>query len=129
MADLSLINPTFTFTLDGKEYKVKKANLEQVQLFQKWFNDLSNENDPALESKTASYCIYLILKDVQEEGVSITQDWVNKNVPGDLNLADIIETFGFMSREKVETLRKILNAPTQIKTEEKETTGKSSTQL
>lgn len=122
MDALKLINAEFPLEFAGETHQVKKANLEKVILFQTRFTEWSDAKDPALESKAAGYCLYLVLKDVKE---GITEDWVNKNVPGDITMLDIVEQFGFMNRQKVALARAIIerNAPGQ-----KEPNGTSSTQ-
>lgn len=109
MEGLKLINPEFDFEFAGKTYKVRKATLDKIILFQTRFKDLSDKKDPAIESKMAVYCIYLILKDVAPEA---TEDWVAQNTPT-VEMADVIEQFAFMNRQKVEMLKKIQqrNAP------------------
>ncbi len=118
MEALKLINAPFTFEFNDTKYEVKRANIEKVILFQTRFSELADKNDPAIEQKMAGYCIFLALKDVKTD---VTEEWVNQNTPGDVVAADIIEHLGFMSRQKVEVLRRVLlqrNAPaTESKTQ------------
>lgn len=111
MDALKLINAEQPLEFNGETYQVKKANIAKVILFQTKFNELSDAKDPAIESKTAAYCLYLILKDVK---LDVTEQWVLENAPGDISFADVVEQFGFMNRQKVAILRKVLgDAPIQ----------------
>lgn len=98
---------------------VRKATLEKVMLFQKRFKELSEAKDDAIEPRLTAYCLYLILKDTRPE---ITEQWVLENAPGDLGMFDVIEQFGFLNRQKVESLRmrNQRNAPTQQKPTEEQ---------
>lgn len=121
MDSLKLINAEQPLDFNGETFQVKKASLAKVILFQTEFNKLSDAKDPAIETKMAAYCLYLILKDVK---LDVTPEWVLDNVAGDINFADVVEQFGFMNRQKVAALRKVLgNAPIQ-----EETSGGSSSQ-
>ncbi len=108
---LRLINPIFDFDFDGHTYQVRKASLEKVILFQTRFTQLTDAKDPAVEKKIAAYCIYLTLRDAIPE---ITEEKVAQTIP-DVEMPDVVEYLGFMNRQKVELLRKILqrNAPDQ----------------
>jgi hypothetical protein len=121
MNGLKLINPQKDFEFAGTTYKVRNATLEKIILFQARFQKLTDEKDAAIQSKIAMYCIYLILKDATPVIPDITEDWVAQNCP-DVEMADVLEEFAFMNRQKVEVLRSLLqrNAPDQ--------TGKPSSQ-
>jgi len=110
MEPLKLINAPFPLEFAGERFEVQKANLEKVILFQARFNKLTDEKDPAIEARMAGYCIYLALRDVKP---GVTEEWVNSNVPGTIEFADVVEQLGFMSGQKVEILRKVLkrNSP------------------
>lgn len=112
MDGLKLINPEFEFGFAGKEYKIRRANLEKVILFQKKMVELADAKDSAVDLKGAGYCLYLILKDADP---SITENWVMENAPGDLDAYEVFENLGFMSRQKVELLKRLIqrNAPAQ----------------
>ncbi len=111
MEALSLINAEFPVEIAGETYQVKKANLEKVIQFQTRFSELTDAKDPAAEIKSAAYCLFLILKDAKPE---ITEEWVLKNLPGDVDFANIIEQFGFMSRQKMTIIKALTqrNVPT-----------------
>lgn len=104
MEALNLINPEFDFEFNGTTYRVKKATLEKIILFQTRFNKLTDEKDPAIEPKMAAYCLYLILCGVKQ---GLTEEEVQQNIP-DVSMVDVVERFGFMNRQKVEILRKVL---------------------
>lgn len=114
MDGLKLINPQKDFEFAGTVYKVRNANLEKIILFQAKFEELSKAQDPAMQPKIASYCLYLILKDAAPAIPELTEAWVSQNCP-DVEMADVIEEFSFMNRQKVEVLRSLLqrNAPAQ----------------
>lgn len=105
MDGLNLINPEFDFTFAGTTYKVKKATLDKVILFQTKFAQLTEAKDPAIEKKMAAYCLYLVLKSVKAD---VTEEWVQENTP-DVEFPDVVEQFGFLNRQKVEILREVLN--------------------
>lgn len=114
MDGLKLINPAFDFEFAGTVYQVKKATLDKIILFQTKFNELTTVKDPALEKRLAVYSLFLVLKDATPTIPNLTEDWVAANTP-DVEMMDVIEEFAFMNRQKVETLRQILqrNAPAQ----------------
>ncbi len=121
MEALKLINPVFDFEFAGEVLKVKKATLDQVILFQTKFNELTEAKDPAVEKKMAAYCLFLVVSRVKPEA---TEQWVMENTP-DVEMPDVVEQFGFLSRQKVEKLRGILNKESQrnAPVEEKEQIG------
>lgn len=119
MDGLNLINPSFQIEFAGAKYDVRKATLDKIILFQTRFAELAKVNDPAFESKIAGYCLYLILKDAKPDA---TEEWVMQSAPA-LEMADVLEQFAFMSRQKAEVIRKLSqrNAPGQT-----DQTGESS---
>jgi hypothetical protein len=119
---LKLINPEFDFEFAGTTYKVRKATLDKIILFQTRFNQLTEAKDPAISSKIAGYCIYLILKDIKADA---TEEWVQQNTP-ELEMLDVIEYFAFMNQQKVDMLRKILQRNALVTKEEP--TGTQSSQ-
>lgn len=114
MDALKLINPEFTIEFADREFKVRKANLEKVILFQTRMLELADQKSKTLEVDMAAYCIYLILSASDQ---TITEDWVKKNAPGDIDPYEIFEKLGFMSRQKVDLMKTLIagsrNAPTQ----------------
>ncbi len=92
-----LVNPPFPIKFGGKEYMVRKANLEKAVLYQIRIKDLVKNDDPAVDLKIAAYCLYLVLKDVDS---SITEEYVLQNAPGDIDTIKCIETLGFMSPQR-----------------------------
>jgi len=126
MDGLKLINPEQTIQIGDAIYTVHNATLEKVILFQAYFNKLTDAKDPAVEKKVAAYCLFLILQGANPAIPSLTEEWVQQNAP-DLEMADIVEQFAFMSRQKVALLRGILqrNAP-ELEKAKGETTGASS---
>lgn len=111
MDPLKLINAEFDIEFASKTYKVRRANIEQVILFQKRMVELADAKDSSLDMKAAAYCLFLLLK---EQEKSITEDWVLQNAPGDLDPYDLFVTLGFMNRQKVDLMRALMrNASAQ----------------
>lgn len=109
MADslIKLTNPEFQIEFDGKEYMVRKANLDKVvQYFQK-VQELQDAKDPAGDFKIVSFCLFLLLKDKIPD---LTQDIVAQNVPGDIDVIDTLATLGFINPEKVRTAKNLQKA-------------------
>ena len=104
-----LTNLGFDFSLGGKTYKVKKASLKQVIDWQKRSLELSKNKDIPSDLLSAAYAIYLIIHEVDK---SVTEDYVMENVRGDIDPWDMFTKLGFMSQQKVETARKIVNSLT-----------------
>jgi Glu-tRNA(Gln) amidotransferase subunit E-like FAD-binding protein len=114
MDSLKLINPEFDFEFAGTTYKVRKATLDKIILFQTRFNQLTEAKDPAVESKMTAYCLYLILKDIKAD---VTEEWVAQNTP-QVEMVDVVEQFAFMNQQKVDVLRKILQRNALVTKEE-----------
>ena len=114
MDGINLINPQFDIEFAGAKYAVRKATLDKIILFQTRFAELAKVNDPALESKVAAYCLFLILKDAKPNA---TEEWVAQNAPT-VEMADVVEQFAFTSRQKAEVIRKLSqrNAPDRTQT-------------
>jgi len=98
-----LVNPSFVIKFAGKEFTVRKANLEKAILYQERLRELVDKKDSAIDIKIAAYCLYLVLKDSDP---SITEEYVIKNSPASINSLEWIETLGFMTpQKKVESLK------------------------
>ena len=123
MDGLKLINPEFDLEFAGKQYKVHKANLEKVILYQARMVQLADAKDSSIDIKGAAYCLYLVIKDVD---ATVTEDWVLQNAPGDLSPFEIFDKLGFMSRQKAEMMRAILKG--NASAQKKEETGTQSSQ-
>lgn len=107
MSDTTLIkltNPAFQVEYDGKEYSVRKANLEKVVQYIQRFDELKKVNDEAGETKILAYCFYLILKDEIPE---LTEDDVLKKIPGNLDIVDSLSMLGFINPEKAKTAKQL----------------------
>lgn len=98
---IQLINPPFEFRLADKTYTVRKANIEQAVRFHARLIEYAKKEDIASDLKLAAFAIYLILSKVD---TAITEDYVLENVPGDINVADILLTLGFMTPQSVEAV-------------------------
>lgn len=107
MDSFSVANIDFTLSFAGKEHVVKKANLQQVIQFQRRSKELSESKDAAADMLIAAYAIYLILHGVD---TTITEDYILENTAGDIDVIDIISKLGFMSQQKVETMKKLRNS-------------------
>ena len=99
-----LVNPAFTFSFAGKEYQVKKANLEKAVLYQQKIKELKESQVFAMDLKLVAYCIYIVLKDVDP---NITEDFVFQNTPADIDIGDCLTMLGFMRPQQNELAKKI----------------------
>ena len=99
-----LVNPEFTFNFAGKEYRVKKANLEKAVLYQQKIKELEQTKDAASDLKLAAFCIYVVIKDVDKD---ITEKFVFENAPADLNVIECLTMLGFMSPQRMELAKKL----------------------
>lgn len=106
MSDEGLImtNTEFDFPFAGKTYKVKKANLSMVMDFQRKVAEIQKEKDPAADLRIGAYALYLVLHNTDS---TITEQYVNENCPGDIDIVDIIKVLGFMSQRKMVMMGKI----------------------
>lgn len=104
---LDLTNPKFTFKFADKEYLVKRATLQQVSLYQAKVSELLKETEKSNSSKDIqiiTYCIYLILKEVDE---NITEDFVQANIPGNIIPLELLEQLGFMNPAQAKLMKEI----------------------
>lgn len=92
-----LVNAPIAITFAGKEYFIRKANLEKGVLYQTRLKDLVTANDPALDIKIAAYCLYLVLNDIDKD---VTEEYILKNAPATFNPLEWIEVLGFMTPQK-----------------------------
>jgi hypothetical protein len=102
-----LVNPEFDFRFAGKTYHVRKANIEHAILYQKRVQELMEKKEAGVELRLASYCIYLILR---ESDPNITEDFVAKNTPAEIDVIDILTTLGFMTPQKAEQAKGLQKA-------------------
>ena len=107
MESISLINPSFSFTFNGKDFAVKKASLTQVIQFQRKAKEIGDQKDAGGDLLIGAYAIFLILNGVDK---NITEEYVQENCPGDLDIMDIISKLGFMNQQKAEMARKTRDA-------------------
>lgn len=104
MDPIKLTNASIPFTFDGKEYEVKKANLQQVILFQRRAKEIGDEKDAGGDLLMASYALWLILR---ESDPTLTEDNILNKCPGDLDVMAILSQLGFMSQQKVELMNRV----------------------
>ena len=116
-----LTNVEFDYAFAGKTYRVKKASLKQVMEFQRKVLEINKEKDGTEEIRMTAYALYVILNKADS---SITEEFVNENAPGDIDIIDIIGKFGFMNQRKMEALGKVSNL-----LENKKPTGEESSAL
>ena len=102
-----LVNPTFVFNFAGKEYSVKRASLEKAVLYQQKISELQSKKEQAIDLKLVAYCIYIVLKDVDS---SITEEFVFKNTPADIDIGECLAMLGFMSPRQKELAKKVEEA-------------------
>jgi len=97
---VNLLNPSFPFPFADKEYMVKKANIEQVQQYQLKVEELSAKKDiPVVvrDLDAVSYSVYLIL---HKADPTVTQDFVKENMPGGINIMQLLSELGFIDPQK-----------------------------
>jgi hypothetical protein len=99
-----LVNPPITFKFAGKEYQVKKANLEKALLYQRRLKELNEQKATSPELRLSAYAIFIVLKDVDPE---ITEDFVLQNTPADIDVLECLTMLGFMSPQQMERARKV----------------------
>lgn len=102
---IKLTNTEIDFEFNGKDYKVKRANLTQIIQFQRKGVEIGKEQDAGGEQRIAAYAIFLVLNAVDK---NITEQEVLDNCP-DVDLAEISVQLGFMSQQKMDNLRKLRN--------------------
>lgn len=102
-----LVNPKFSFEFNGKQYEVRKANLEKAVQYQSKVAELSSSADISSHLRLVAYCIYLVLKDVEP---SITEQEVLDNTPGDIDPVECLTNLGFINQRKAETAKNIEDA-------------------
>lgn len=102
-----LANPEFTFELDGKEYRVRKANLDKAIMYQKRLRELNDAKDDSAHLSIVAYCTYLVLRDCDP---SMTEEKVRGLLPADIDPLDILSTLGFISPAKAEKAKAIEEA-------------------
>ena len=66
MDALALTNVETPFTFNGKEYQVKKANLQQVIQFQRQAKVIGDEKDAGGDLRMVAYAIFLALNTVDK---------------------------------------------------------------
>jgi len=101
---IDLVNPEIDFSFAGKIYKVKKANVKKALSYQQKIKELTDNNSIGIDLLLVSHCIYLCLKDSDS---TITEDWVQSNTPGDIDVAEVLTTLGFMNPKQRERLQKV----------------------
>jgi hypothetical protein len=94
---LKLTNSDFDFEWDGEVYKIKKANLAKVALYQERANSYYQEKTPGGDAKLAAYGIYLALRDVKPD---ITENDVLEKTPGGIDTMELAITLGFLKPAK-----------------------------
>jgi hypothetical protein len=102
-----MTNTEFDYTFNGKVYKVKKASLKQVMVFQRKVDEITKQKDPAGDLMMAAYAIFLTLNAIDK---NITEEEVLEHTPGDIDVMDVFATLGFMSQQKVAMMTKIRNS-------------------
>lgn len=107
MEALSLTNSDIKFSFDGKEYSVKKANLQQVIEFQRKAREITDEKDAGADMRIAAYAIYLILNSTDK---NITETQILEKCPGDIDIMQVFTQLGFMNQQKAKMAREIGDA-------------------
>lgn len=102
-----LVNPEFDFEFGGKKYHVRKANLEKAVQYQRKVKELRDSNVESPDLLIVAYCIYLVLRDVDQ---NITEEVVLQQTPADIDVLGCLSTLGFMSPTKADVARAIESA-------------------
>jgi hypothetical protein len=108
-----IINPEFDFKFNGITYGCRKANIENVIQFQLKTKELTDAKIKSFDSKIASYCIYLIIKQ-SEQGKDVTLDYIEENTPGTIDLIEVLVELGFMSPQKSQAMKELAQKMTEI---------------
>jgi hypothetical protein len=97
-----IVNPEFTFEFNGKEYRIRKANMDKAIAYHQ---RIQNTKDlPGKDFKLVCYCIYLVLKDKEPD---LTEQNIIDNTPADLDILECLTTLGFISPKNMEIGRKV----------------------
>ncbi len=107
MNALSLTNVETPFTFNGKDYQIKKANLQQVILFQRQAKVIGEEKDAGGDLRMLAYAIYLALNAIDK---NVTEDYILENCPGDIDVVAVLTQLGFMNQQKAELMTKLRDA-------------------
>lgn len=112
MDGLTLTNAEFPLEFNGQTYQVKKANLRQMMLFQRRTKEITDEKDAAIDARMLAYALFLVLSPLDG---SITEEYVENNCPGDLDLIDTLSKLGFMSPQRTAAMNRLREvvAPSQ----------------
>ncbi len=101
MESIDLTNPTIIFKFNDKEYQIKKANLEQVILFQRKVIELGNqENTDKSEQdlKLITYSVYLLLSQYDHD---LLEEEIAKSIRGDIDTVELLKQLGFLNERMV----------------------------
>jgi len=104
---IELINPSFTFKLNDKEYFIKKANIEQVSQYQIKVSELNKDTEMPQSVKDLEiicYCVYLLLKTYD---TTITVEIIKQSLPGTTDGLQLLSDLGFIDPQKVEMIKKM----------------------
>lgn len=99
-----LVNPEFEFEFNGKQYKIRKANLEKAIKYQAKAQEFFKNKEDGYDLKLAAYCIYLVLSDQEPE---LTYEKVLEVTPGDIDPMECFVTLGFMNPKKAEMAKRV----------------------
>jgi hypothetical protein len=114
---LKITNAPFQIEFMDKPYMVKKASLDQVIKFMKKMEDLRSKKTPNLESSISlvSYAMFISLSAVDP---TITEEFVQTNMPGTVDATDVLTILGFitpkqatLTKAKVETSTTASSSP------------------
>lgn len=106
MDGINLVNAEIPFTFNGQEYKVKKANLQQVIQFQRKAKEVGDSGDAGGDLALAAYALSLVLSGYPD----MTEEYILANFPGDLDSMQILGELGFLSQQKVAAMDRLRNA-------------------
>lgn len=102
----NLLNPEFTFSFAGKDYQVKKANIKQAQQYQIKLSEINESDKPqgVKDLSLLSYAVFLILNKADS---TITEEFVEDNLRGDVDGVSLLTELGFINPQKAKILQQI----------------------
>jgi len=118
-----LTNAEFDYPFGGKSFKLKKASLQLVILFQRKAAEIGKENDPAGDLRIAAHALYLALHNAD---TTVTEEWVTENAPGDINVLEVLGQLGFLNQQKVALMNKMTDSLVNQSLNPSQPTGENS---
>lgn len=103
---IDLVNPDITLTYKGETLSVRKATIRQVLAYQERRDQIFEEKQRGGDQRLAAFGVYLLLKD---KVPNLTEDDVLDNMPGNVNVLELLGKLGFIEPEKLEMMKRLQN--------------------